>query len=215
MDGLSCTLLTSKDIIIGKFMAAFNDLALEVTYILPLFILAGFLTGTPAAALAAVYLITLINIVIGVLSGLFFSLKASSLREARNSSILDILLLWGIQFQSIISIATLHFLMILTSPTLIFTNALDEFFIKLAINLKAALFASPVYIIINPFNSLTTLIFFNMHNNETAIPFHPLMILFFIYVFALYALFIRFFYGKTIKLLDKTINTYNPVPKKG
>ena len=76
--GLISSMLTAKEILLGKFMVAFYPLFLEITGFLPLFIGLGLLFKMTIGKIMAVYIINVIVILFFTLLGLYCSLTSGS-----------------------------------------------------------------------------------------------------------------------------------------
>ena len=76
--GLISSMLTAKEILMGKFLVAFYPLFLELTGFFPLFIGLGLLFKLKITQIFAVYIINLIVILFFTLLGLYCSLTSAS-----------------------------------------------------------------------------------------------------------------------------------------
>ena len=87
LGNLLSTALSPKEIVLGKFWAAFYPLAKELTLLLPVFVGMGILLGVGIFPLLLVYIINLIYIAFFGMVGLYFSGRSKTVIQARNNSI--------------------------------------------------------------------------------------------------------------------------------
>ncbi|MCE1248706.1 MAG: ABC transporter permease [Firmicutes bacterium] len=108
LDCLFSTMLTTDDIIIGKFMFVFYPLFIELTWFFPLFMIGGIVCNISILPMFLIYFITLANIAAGIVFGLKASVCADSFSNAKKAADSLTIVFLAYQFYYFINLAIIH-----------------------------------------------------------------------------------------------------------
>jgi hypothetical protein len=208
LDLLASTLITPEQIITGKFWFVFKSLALELTYIAPLYVMVGLLAKCPPISIFAGYVITLVNIAVCAINGLKHSAGSGSIREAKGitGNTIPCLFLW--QFHTIIDLVIRQLFLSFFLPyghktyVIIVNNTLN-FYLD-----------NPFLLIIDPFSPFISYMFYAIQPDAVSVNPHPAMILLIPYIFLLYYALFRLDYKRTVIRLSTLMTGDKPKQEK-